>query len=108
MNTYEGMFIFPDKLEDEAVDGVMKDVRLDIEKQGGEVLSGTRLGRRPFARPLRKSSHGHYAVVLFNIDPNRLPSLHGRFKLNEQILRVQFIRSSEIAAGARAGGAADG
>lgn len=95
MNTYEGMFIFPDRLEDDAVDAAMKDVRADIEKQGGEVLSGTRLGRRPFARPLKKTSHGHYAVVLFKVDPNRLPSIRNRFKLSEQVLRVQFIRATE-------------
>jgi ribosomal protein S6 len=96
------MFIFPDKLEDDAVDAVMKDVRADIEKQGGEVLSGTRLGRRPFARPLKKTTHGHYAVVLFKVDPNRLPSIRNRFKLNEQVLRVQFIRASEETMGAAA------
>jgi ribosomal protein S6 len=102
------MFIFPDRLDDEAVDGVMKDVRQDIEKQGGEVLSGTRLGRRPFARPLKKTSHGHYAVVLFKIDPNRLPSLRARYKLNEQVLRVQFIRATEEPAAASAEEAAHG
>ena len=109
MNTYEGLFIFPDKLEDEAVDAVMKEVRLDIEKHGGHVLSGTRLGRRPFARPLKKTHHGHYAVVVFKVDPNRLPSIRSRFKLNDQVLRVQFIRAEEATAGVGAAAeAADG
>jgi len=93
MNLYEGMFIFPDRLKEEEIDGVLKIARGEIERLGGVVVSATRLGRRAFARPIRKTNNGHYAVVSFECGPDKIPSLHARFKLNEDVLRVQFVRA---------------
>ena len=88
---YEGMFIFPDRFRDEELDGIIKSVRSEIEKLGGEVVSSTRLGRRNFARPLKKMEFGHYAVITFNIAGDQLPALHVRFKLSDDVLRVQIV-----------------
>lgn len=93
MNTYEGMFIFPDSFGEEEIDGIVKEVRAEIERHGGELVSSTRLGRRTFARPLKKSDRGHYAVLIFTIPGDQLKLLHNRFKLNESVLRVQFVKA---------------
>ncbi len=98
MSRYEGMFIFPDRLKEEEVDDAIKAVRAEIEKHGGAIVSNIRLGRRPFARVMQKESHGHYAVVVFDIDGEQLPVLHSRFKLNDQVMRAQFVRAAEEAA----------
>lgn len=101
MRTYEGMFIFPERLKEDELDGVLKAVRAEIERLEGEVISSTRLGRRPFARPIQKMEQGHYAVVTFSIDGDRLPALHQRFKLNDDVLRLQVVSAptTEQAAG---------
>ena len=93
MTIYEAMFIFPDRFQEEDLEGVLKNVRGEVEALGGQVLSSTRLGRRQFARPMKKSEHGHYAVVTFTIDAAHLPALHARYKLNEEVLRVQIVRA---------------
>jgi len=96
METYEAMYIFPDRLKDDEVDGVLKNARGEIERLGGRVVSGTRLGRRPFARPIKKTHYGHYAVVMFSIDKEHIPTLQARARLNEEVLRVQIVRAQSL------------
>lgn len=95
MSKYEGMFIFPDRLKEEETDEVLKGVRAEIEKHGGKIVSSVRLGRRPFSRVLKNESHGHYAVVVFDIDGREISALQARFKLNEQIMRVQIVCATD-------------
>lgn len=100
MNKYEAMIIFPDSLKEEALEGALEKVVAEIEKSGGKVDAKTRLGRRPFARKLDKQAAGQYMVVTFRMDGGKLTALQGRFKLNEEIFRVQIVRAEEVAAAA--------
>ncbi len=98
MNTYEGMIIFPETLKEEAWDEAVGRVRAEIEKLGGVVESITRLGKRPFARPLKKRhSAGHYAVINFRLDGGQVSALHERLKLGGEIFRAQFLRVNPAA-----------
>lgn len=96
MSKYEGMFIFPKALSDEALEGVISSVGAEIEKLGGAVKSSTRLGRRTFARPLKKQDSGHYAVIVFELDGRSLPALKARFKLMDGIMRVQIVTAPAV------------
>ena len=95
MNRYEGMFILLGSSEGEEVEAALGRVRAEIEKLGGEVDSTTRLGKRAFARPLKKREAGQYAVLSFRLDGGKLDALRARYKLSEDVLRVQFIRLKE-------------
>ena len=97
MNRYEGMFIFTDLVKTDDVDAAVIAVREEIEKMDGVVEYSTRLGKRAFARPLRKQESGQYAVVTFTCDGTKLTELSRRYNLMEQILRVQFIKLSDEA-----------
>jgi ribosomal protein S6 len=94
------MVIFPDRLNEDEIDEATKGVRAEIEKHGGAIVSNIRLGRRPFARVMQKESYGHYAVIVFDIDGGQIPALHARFKLNDQVMRVQIVRAAEVPAAA--------
>lgn len=91
MKTYEAMFIFADRFSEEELDAVIKSARSEIEGLSGEVISSTRLGRRPFARPIKKNDHGHYAVMNFKIAAEQIPLIHAKFKLSDSVLRVQIV-----------------
>ncbi|MFH0908807.1 MAG: 30S ribosomal protein S6 [bacterium] len=95
MNKYEALFIFPESLKDETLEAALGRIRAEIEKADGKVESTTRLGRRPFARPLNKQQAGQYMVVTFLIGGEKIRPLHARFKLNEDIFRVQLVRVPE-------------
>ena len=106
MNKYEAMIIFPESLKDEALEASLEKVRGEITKLEGKVQSATRLGRRPFARRLKKQTAGHYFVVTFEFGGDKISQLQARLKLNEEIFRIQIVKQNEAqpaAAAATAG-----
>ncbi len=91
MNKYEAMIIFRETLKETEWDAAVESVRAEIKKQGGEMTSCTRLGKRDFARPMQKQHSGHYALVAFQLDGDKVAALQARLKLNEQVFRVQVV-----------------
>lgn len=98
MNRYEGMYIFSERVKTDDLDAATNKVREVIEAAGGEIESATRIGKRTFARPLQKQEAGQYAVITFRIGGEKLDDLKARYKLSEEVLRVQFIRLEDEAA----------
>lgn len=89
---YEGLFIFPETLEDAQLDQSIEAVKAELEKLGGTLESSTRLGKRPFARPLRKKKNGIYVVMVFRLDGGQIDALKHRLKLATDVFRTQFIQ----------------
>lgn len=101
---YEAMFIFPEALKEEGLDAAVDKVKGEIERCGGRVVSTTRLGRRAFARRLQKQQSGHYVVITFGLEGEKIKALQARLKLNEEIFRVQIVcQAAKPAAPAAAG-----
>jgi len=100
LNKYEAMVIFPEILKDAQLEEALGNVRGEIKKLGGEVESTTRLGRRAFARRMKKQDAGHYVIVTFKLGQDQVPPLLARLKLNEQVFRIQIVRASERPAAA--------
>ncbi len=90
MRTYEGLFIFEDSLRDEALDGVLDRVRGDITRFGGQILATIHIGRKTFARPMKKRETGQYFRIVFDIGPEHIAALRARYRINEDVLRVQI------------------
>lgn len=102
MSKYEAMIIFPESMKEETLEAAMEKIGGEIEKLGGSVENKTRLGRRIFARPMQKHTGGQYAVMGFMMDGTKLAALNARFRLNEEIFRVQVVRATEAPAAAAA------
>ncbi len=101
MKTYEGMFIFVEDLNEEALDAAIKELREEIEKLGGSIENTARMGRRPFARLQgKKQQAGHYIVMNFSFAPDQVSPLLARLKLNDAVFRTQIIaQESPVAPG---------
>lgn len=95
MNLYEGLYIFPEGAEEEALEDGVKLAREEIEKLGGAVESVTRLGKRAFARELDRQSSGVFVVILFRLDGDKIKALNARYKLTDKIFRTQIVRVRE-------------
>lgn len=95
MNKYEAMLIFPDTFTEEQLEGAIGNVRAEIEKVSGKVQSAIRLGRRSFARELKKTQAGQYAVISFELSADKVESLKGNLRFNEDIFRMQIFRAAE-------------
>jgi len=91
VNKYEAMIIFRESLKDADWDGAVDTVRAELEKLGGTMSSCTRLGKREFARPMQKQSSGHYALMAFELDGDKVGPFQARLKLNDDVFRVQVV-----------------
>ena len=49
------------------------------------------LGKRTFARPMQKRENGVYALVRFEMDPSKVRELVNRYRLVEEVFRVQIL-----------------
>ncbi len=53
------------------------------------------LGKRTFARPMQKRENGVYALVRFEMDPSKVRELVNRYRLVEEVFRVQILAVDE-------------
>ncbi len=95
LNTYEGLFIFADTLKDEELTAVMDRVEGEVVRQGGSILGSKKLGRRSFARTMKKRDSGLYVRVVLSLDPSKVSSLRARLHLSEDVFRVQITAGDE-------------
>ena len=93
---YEGMFIFPEILDEEGLDQAITGVKRELEKLGGTLESTTRLGKKTFARAMQKKKAGYYVVLMIRLDGLKLDAFKKRLKLATDVFRVQFVLGEEV------------
>ena len=93
------MFIFPNKYSEEKLKSALDRVNKEIVTHGGEVKGTIVIGSRKFAHPMHKKTAGQYVKVLFDIEPNQIAVLTGRYKLNEDVFRVQIVVADDVIIG---------
>ncbi|MFA6172787.1 MAG: 30S ribosomal protein S6 [Kiritimatiellales bacterium] len=99
--SYEGLFIFPETLEEAQLDLAVEAVKVELEKLGGSLESSTRLGKRSFARPLRKKKNGIYVVIMFRLEGGQIDAFKHRLKLATNVFRAQFMQKKDGAVAAQ-------
>ncbi len=102
LKKYDGLFIFAGSVKDEALEKALQRVNAEIERLGGSVDATDNLGRRAFARPMQKRENGVYVKVQFQLDPSKVGTLRVRFRLNEDVFRMQVLIRDERLEVARA------
>ena len=96
MNTlYEGLFIFPETLDEENLDLAIGRVKEELERLGGSLESTTRMGKKTFARPMRKQKAGYYVVMMIRLDGGQMAAFKKRLKLATDVFLSQFVRAEE-------------
>ena len=98
MNTYEGLFIFPEALDEEGLDQAVARVKEELEKLGGSIESTARMGKKTFARPLKKQKAGLYVIIVFKLGGEKMDAFKMRLKLGTDVFRHQFVEASGVEA----------
>jgi len=93
---YEGMFIFPETLDEDGLDQAIGAVKKELEKLGGTLESTTRLGKKNFARPMQKKKAGFYVVLMLQLDGLKLDAFKKRLKLATDVFRAQIVLGEEV------------
>lgn len=95
MTTYEGLLVFPERMRDEELEEARGRVVTEIERLNGKVLGSMKLGRRAFARPMKKERSGVYVRTVFEMDAAQVPVFRQRIKLNDEVVRLQVTAGDE-------------
>ncbi|MDA0322765.1 MAG: 30S ribosomal protein S6 [Verrucomicrobia bacterium] len=96
MREYQAMFIFSDKFNEEELENAQEQAKGEIEKLGGKISHIEKMGRRSFARTMKKRDGGFYVRMDMDFDPQQIEALNQRYALTESVFRVQICRTPEI------------
>ncbi len=99
---YEALFIFAASVKEEDLEQTLASSTGEIEKLGGIIESTEIIGRLPFARTMKKETHGTYAKVRFEIEPARIKDIPESFKHSEEHFRIQIVTRNERIEAAKA------
>lgn len=95
MKKYDGLYIFANSAKDEVLDKQIEKVCGEITRLSGKVLNTDVFGKRSFARPMHKRESGVYVKIRFEMDPAQIKSLKARYRLAEEVFRVQVLAVDE-------------
>ena len=91
MKTYDALYIFVGVAKDDAVEANLEKALAEVTRLGGNVIAKDSLGRRGFARPMKKRDSGVYVKVRLELDAAKVDELVKRYKLVEEVFRVQIL-----------------
>ena len=88
---YEGLFIFPEALDEEGLDQAIELVKEELVKLGGSLDSSVRMGKKQFARMMDKQKSGYYVVLVFSLGADQVDAFKARLKLGTNVFRLSLI-----------------
>ena len=91
MKKYDALYIFVGIAKDDALEANLEKALAEVTRLGGNVITQDSLGKRSFARPMKKRDNGVYVKVRFEFDPSKIDELVKRYKLVEEVFRVQIL-----------------
>ena len=91
MKKYDGLYIFAGNAKDDVLENSLAKAVAEIERFGGKIEAQDILGKRPLARPMHKRENGVYALVRFEMDPLKVKDLVNRYRIVEEVFRVQIL-----------------
>lgn len=96
MKTYDGMLVFPATLAEDALAAAVEKVKGEITRANGTIAEATILGRRNYARPMKKQEAGSYVRIRFDLEPGAMAGLLARLKMNENLFRQQIVEAEPV------------
>jgi ribosomal protein S6 len=91
------MVILPESLTEDEIEQGLTRLTDAIKAQGGSGGKASRMGRKTFARPMKKQHVGEYALLRFELAGDKVDPMIKSLKLDEAIFRIQVTRLPEVA-----------
>ena len=91
MKKYDALYIFAGSAKDDVLDGLIAKALAEVTRLEGNVISQEVLGKRSFAHPMKKRENGVYVQVRIELDPLKVSELVNRYRLVEEVFRVQIL-----------------
>ena len=91
MKKYDALYIFVGIAKDDVLEANLDKALAEVTRLGGNVLEKVQLGKRVFSRPMKKRDSGVYVKVRLELDADKVDELVKRYKLVEEVFRVQIL-----------------
>ena len=91
MKKYDALYIFVGIAKDDVLEANLDKALAEVTRLGGNILEKVQLGKRMFSRPMKKRETGVYVKVRLELDPAKVDELVKRYKLVEEVFRVQIL-----------------
>ena len=95
MKKYDALYIFVGIAKDDALNANLEKALAEVARVGGNILTTESLGKRAFSRPMSKKDSGVYVKVRIELDPSKVSELVDRYRLVEEVFRVQILAVDE-------------
>ena len=90
MKKYETIVILDERrIKDDGKEFLAEIGKLITDKLGGKLIEGVVMGKKQFAREIKKRKTGIYLSVIHEMEPDKISLLSENYKLNETVLRMQ-------------------
>jgi small subunit ribosomal protein S6 len=105
LKKYEAVFILDmRKVEDEGK-AFTEEFSKNIQSWGGKLVETLPMGRKQFAREIKKRKAGVYWDYVFELDPLKAVEIREKYRLDERVIRllvINYDRPESVAVGAKA------
>jgi ribosomal protein S6 len=95
MKKYDALYIFVGIAKEDVLEANLEKALAEVTRLGGNILEKVSLGKRAFSRPMKKRDSGVYVKVRMELDPDKVAELVNRYRLVEEVFRVQFLAVDE-------------
>jgi len=96
MPQYELMYLLGSQVADDQVPAISEQIKKFIGDFGGTDVRETLLGKKKLAYPIKKTRNGHYVVVNFVMEGNKINELDAKIRTqDQQIIRYILINEDE-------------
>ena len=100
MKKYEAVFILDVRLVEDEGKAFTKELSEIIESWGGKIEEAVSLGRKQFAREIKKRKAGLYMNYVLTLDADKVKDISTKFVHDDRVLRdmtILFDRPEEVA-----------
>ena len=98
MRTYELLSIIKPNIDSEEFDKLVVKIEEAIVALDGKVISTDKMGRKKLSYDIKDFRDGYFVVHNFEMDPAQVAKFNRQLRLNENILRIILLETSEVKA----------
>lgn len=92
MNKYELALVVNAKIEDEARNKVVEDVKGLVTRFGGTITEVEEWGKKKLAYDIQKMSEGFYYFIRFEAESSAPGEIESRIRIMENVLRFLCVK----------------
>lgn len=98
MRNYELLSIIKPNIDSEEYDKIVAKIEEAIVALGGKVSSTEKMGRKKLSYDIKEFRDGYMVVQNFELAPDQVEKFRRQLKLNENVLRIMLLETSEVKA----------